>query len=246
MSLDIDIDDMETDYRPFATSTALSILVHAAVFLSLILVMEHSSSIGGDAARDLKLELVGDGIDQTDVAQPPPNPVVANDDTNILQENTGDTIASQKDSPQVLEVNEAETVVSAVEEPLTPSERLAETEQLEAASSVSHAETVQSPDASPAKASDDQLIELLHSRISDKKQYPYFAKRQRREGVATVSFVLHPNGDVEDARLVNSSHSEMLDKAALTAVEKIQPFEAAQDYLETAETFNIDVVFELL
>ena len=248
MSLDIEIDDIETDYRPFATSTALSILVHGAVLLSLILMLEHSSSIGGDAARDLKLELVGDGSDQTDVVQPPPNQDVANDDTNILQKNTRDMIATQMDFPQVLEANEAESEVAAVEEPLTPSERLAETEQLESASSVSQAKTVQSLDASStrAQAVDDQLIELLHSRISDKKQYPYFAKRQRREGVATVSFVLHPNGDVEDARLVKSSHSDMLDRAAITAVEKIQPFEAAREYLETAETFNIDVVFELL
>ena len=239
---------IQSSNRIFAASTALSTLVHGAVFLLLILIMEHSARIGGDAAREINLELVGSGIDQTDVAQQPSNPDMVIDDTNIPEENTSDTIATQKDSPQVLEADKAETLVSAVEEPLSPSEPIAETEQLVAASSASRVETAQALDASSSQAlaSDDHLIELLHSRISDKKHYPYFAKRQRRQGVATVSFVLHPNGDIEDARLVNSSRTELLDRAALTAVENIEPFEAAQDYLEAAETFNIDVVFELL
>ena len=234
---------IEASNRAFARSTALSTLVHGAVFLLLIMVIEHSSSLGSDAANEIELELVGSGVEQTDVTQQESNP-----DTAVQEANFNDTLLAKKDSPQPQKENKFEAIVAAVEESLIPSESPAETEHAETSSSVSKAEAVQSLEASSvqAKAVDNELIELLHSRISDKKLYPYFAKRQRREGVATVSFVLHPNGDIEDARLVNSSRTDMLDRAALTAVEKIEPFEAAQDYLETAKTFNIDVVFELL
>ena len=234
---------IEASNRAFARSTALSTLVHGAVFLLLIMVIEHSSSLGSDAANEIELELVGSGVEQTDVTQQESNP-----DTAVQEANFNDTLLAKKDTPQPQKENKVEAVVAAVEESLIPSEVTAETGHVDAVSSVSQMEAAQmlEASASQAKAVDNELVELLHSRNSDKKQYPYFAKRQRREGVATVSFVLYPNGDIEDARLVNSSRTDMLDRAALTAVEKIEPFEAAQDYLETAETFNIDVVFELL
>ena len=90
------------------------------------------------------------------------------------------------------------------------------------------------------------ILELLHSRIADNKKYPYLAKRQRREGVTTVAFVLHPSGMIEDMHLINSSQTTALDRAALFAVKGIEPFIPAQNYLKQAETFKVDVVFKLL
>ena len=105
------------------------------------------------------------------------------------------------------------------------------------------ATVVQSTAASQQQHS---ILELLHSRIADNKKYPYLAKRQRREGVTTVAFVLQPNGMIEDMHLINSSQTTALDRAALFAVKGIEPFIPAQDYLKQAETFKVDVVFKLL
>ena len=90
------------------------------------------------------------------------------------------------------------------------------------------------------------IIELLHTKISEHKQYPYMAKRQRREGVARVEFVLHPDGSIDDARLVHSSRTLVLDKAALEAVQDIEPFIPAKDYLHQPEAFQVDVVFNMI
>ena len=232
---------MDISNRPFVTSTALSTLIHGAVFMSLILVMEQSNSFGENTAKEIMLELIGSDVELAQSLQQESNP------EQVLNEPVDEeNISARVPSMQ----NKAAEAVPVVEDRLLTSEHsdvvVADTDR---AAAVEVVTAVQHPAAIPpvnVQVVDDQLIELLHSRISDKKQYPYFAKRQRREGVATVSFVLHPNGDIEDARLVNSSRTELLDRAALTAVKKIEPFEAAQDYLETAETFNIDVVFELL
>lgn len=97
-----------------------------------------------------------------------------------------------------------------------------------------------------ASQQQNSILELLHSRIADNKKYPYLAKRQRRQGVTTVAFVLHPSGVIEDMHLINSSQTNALDRAALTAVKGIAPFIPAQDYLKQAETFKVDVVFKLL
>ena len=90
------------------------------------------------------------------------------------------------------------------------------------------------------------IIELLHSSISEHKQYPYLARRQQREGVATVEFVLHPDGAILNPRLVQSSRTRALDRAALDAVKRIEPFEPARDYLDQPEAYRVDVVFNVL
>lgn len=90
------------------------------------------------------------------------------------------------------------------------------------------------------------IVDLLHTRISEHKQYPYMARRQRREGVARVGFVLHPDGSINETRLVHSSRTRTLDKAALEAVQRIEPFEAAKDYLDQPEAFQVDVVFNVM
>ena len=97
-----------------------------------------------------------------------------------------------------------------------------------------------------ATGQNSSIIELLHSKISEHKQYPYLARRQRREGVATVGFVLHPDGTVANPRLIQSSRTSSLDKAALDAVRRIQPFEPARAFIEQPEAYRVDVVFNVL
>jgi TonB family protein len=58
--------------------------------------------------------------------------------------------------------------------------------------------------------------------------------------------VLHPDGRIENAHLVASSHARTLDRAALSAVQQIEPFIAAKEYLERSETFQVDIEFDLL
>jgi len=107
----------------------------------------------------------------------------------------------------------------------------------------SYSSVLRSTDASHNRHS---ILELLHSRISDNKKYPYLAKRQRREGIATVTFVLHPDGTIENTHLINSSQTGSLDRAALSAVKGIEPFTVAKEYLDQSEEFRIDVIFDLL
>ena len=97
-----------------------------------------------------------------------------------------------------------------------------------------------------AAMNNNHIIELLHTKISEHKQYPYLAKRQRREGTARVEFMLYPDGSIDAARLLRSSKTRSLDKAALNAVESIAPFSYAKDYLDRPETFQVDVVFNVM
>ena len=71
-------------------------------------------------------------------------------------------------------------------------------------------------------------------------------RRERSEGVARIVFVLLPDGSIDDTRLVHSSRTRSLDKAAMKAVKSIEPFGRAKDYLDQPEAFQVDVVFNVL
>ena len=89
------------------------------------------------------------------------------------------------------------------------------------------------------------LLALLHEEITRNRQYPTIAKRQQREGTATVGFALHPNGAIEDLSVVSSSGFGGLDRAALLAVQEVAPFAPAGKYLNRAERFKVSIVFTL-
>ena len=72
------------------------------------------------------------------------------------------------------------------------------------------------------------------------------SRRHSRQGVATVAFVLHPDGRIENTHMISSSQVVSLDRAAVTAVNSIQPFVVAKDYLQEANEFHVDVVFDVL
>ena len=91
----------------------------------------------------------------------------------------------------------------------------------------------------------NQFLQLVYQEISRHKLYPYMAKRQRREGLVKLNFVLHPDGQVTDVIIVQSSKFSVLDRAAQKAVEDISPFLLAADYLNYQQAFNVDVDFRL-
>jgi len=91
----------------------------------------------------------------------------------------------------------------------------------------------------------DLILGLLHDEISENKKYPFLAIRQRREGLVTVNFVLHPDGHISDVSVVRSSRNDLLDSAAKLAVEKVSPFMMAENYLHQSELFNVDIEFRL-
>ena len=89
------------------------------------------------------------------------------------------------------------------------------------------------------------LIALLHDEIARHKRYPALAKRQHREGTATVSFALYPDGAIEEINVISSSGFGRLDKAALFAVSEAAPFLAAQSFIDQARHFKVNIVFSL-
>jgi len=220
---------MNTLDRPIAVTTGLSLVLHAAL-IAVVLPMQEVMQAKGTG---INIELVS-------------STTVSNQRET---EQAARKAVASKPQTRTDEAHQAKKIVAKKKQHSDPLvETLAQPSAAESTSESMDDDTGKNVLARSTNAAmnDISIIELLHTRISERKQYPYMARRQGREGVARVGFVLHPDGTINDTRLVHSSRTRTLDRAALEAVKGIEPFEPAKDYLYQPEVFQVDVVFNML
>lgn len=109
-------------------------------------------------------------------------------------------------------------------------------------------ETLANPIATNSISQGEQaqtLVALLHDAIQKEQQYPPSAQQMERQGRVTVAFTLLMDGNIEDLRIMSSSGTTSLDRAALAAVNQAAPFSRLTKFIQNAKEYQIDVVFEL-
>ena len=239
---------MDTTAKPIVATTSLSFLLHGVVFAAVLLVYEQVTPRDEGVGSGVEIQLISSVLvsEQLEVDVPRKQEVTADAPAESLihdaQKKFAENILTSLSSIRAIanaEPEEQEHIDKSRDELQYDIEQV----QMDAYDNESVASVAQSTNASQQQHA---ILELLHRRISDNKVYPYLARRQRREGVATVAFVLHPDGKIENTHLVTSSRAAVLDRAALSAVKHIEPFVVAQDYLQHAEEFQVDIEFDLL
>jgi TonB family protein len=241
---------MNTITAPIATTTSLSVLLHAAVIAVILVVFEQNTTTG----RGVDVLLVS----STRVSNQHQTELARNDNRaeKTDMQPLENTLAGELRDNPVPRAAQRDSLISPDSNKLISSTAF-NNEHAQQIKNVGYVEqkklmtyavrsTAQLARSTNARQQQHSLLELLHNTISNNKEYPYLARRQRREGIATVGFELHPDGSIKNTHLVASSNTGVLDRAALSAVKRIEPFAPARDYLEQAKEFSIDVVFKLL
>ena len=215
---------------PVFASTVFSVGLHLALLLALLQLPAISLPTGNSLRIELMRSLAApgqiDAVITEQAVQPPQVPV-------------GEQMQALDDSLKTRHVAN-DPAQSRVQAQPRPAQRQAATSGGDRTDGADTQTAVIDAETQTAA-----MLELLHDAISDHKRYPYLARRQRREGTAQVEFVLHPDGRIDNTALLESSRSQVLDRAALSAVADIAPFKPAEQYLSQAQTFRIDVVFRL-
>jgi len=235
---------------PIAATTSLSILLHGAVVAAL-LVLHSQTNLNEAVGKSIEIELVSSVVvadqHETDMSR---KQLIDQSHQEVAQEKVSDAASvndyERRETSKVVSALDSENrvvITELVDRKIAELKPEMTYQQQRVSENDGNVSIVQSTAASQQRHS---ILELLHSSISNNKKYPYMAKRQGREGVTRVAFVLYPDGTVENTRLINSSHTVTLDRAALSAVKGIEPFSVAQDYLDHPEEFRVDVVFDLL
>jgi TonB family protein len=98
------------------------------------------------------------------------------------------------------------------------------------------------PDITPSPPSlqegDPVLLQIMR-RIEAAKRYPKTARRMGIEGKTVIRFKLKPGGQVEAVEIVESSGSEILDKASLETVREAAPLPYKEGWLKVGIVFKI-------
>ncbi|MBI5967504.1 MAG: energy transducer TonB [Deltaproteobacteria bacterium] len=85
---------------------------------------------------------------------------------------------------------------------------------------------------------DPILLEIIR-KIESAKRYPKIARKMGIEGTAVVRFKLQPKGQIETVEIVESSGSEILDKASIETVRDAAPFPYKEGWLKVGIVFKI-------
>lgn len=233
---------MDATNKPITATTTLSVMLHCIAIAAAALVYEQVAVTGSG----IEIQLISSTqvADQVETEAPrKSSSAAADNDTETSEPANSSSMAESVKQNDSQSVKSTEAIVSSASVKNDPAIARVEQSSSSQQDGNSTAQVARSTNALHQKHS---MIELLHARISEAKEYPYIARRQRREGVATVGFVLHPDGSIENTHLVASSRASSLDRAALSAVHRIEPFKPAITYLDRPEAFKVDVVFDLL
>lgn len=89
-------------------------------------------------------------------------------------------------------------------------------------------------------------LETIRNTILRYKQYPPLARSRQLEGRVTMQFVIKLDGTLKDIKVISPSHHEILDAAALQALQNAAPFSPPpQRFFKSGVPVQITIVFEL-
>lgn len=87
------------------------------------------------------------------------------------------------------------------------------------------------------------LIIILGKAITAKLRYPKSAIDLNIGGISVIGFMLYPDGQVSDVRLLKSSRADVLDEAALFAASHISPVSNVGPYVKEPMPIVFGIVF---
>ena len=87
-----------------------------------------------------------------------------------------------------------------------------------------------------------QLLRQANSQV----QYPQRAMRRRQQGTVRVSLALTPSGELVSSVVSESSDIQLLDRAALAAAQRAQPYPALPDILAADGPLEFDIPFKFV
>ena len=89
-------------------------------------------------------------------------------------------------------------------------------------------------------------FEMVRLRIERYKKYPLPARTRQIEGRTTVRFMITPDGEVLNLKVMRRSRSSILDRAAINAIKKSAPFPRPPSHLFKGPIpLELTIVFEL-
>ncbi|WP_375289671.1 energy transducer TonB [Qipengyuania sp.] len=128
----------------------------------------------------------------------------------------------------------------------TPSVPSAPSQQALAPSTAADGTADAKGDDPEAKREEANYYSLLSAHLNRKKRYPREAKKAREQGIVTVRFTVHSNGQISDASIRKSSGHELLDQATLDLMGRVAPLPKFPESMTRASvTISLPIDYSL-
>ena len=91
-----------------------------------------------------------------------------------------------------------------------------------------------------------EFLELIRNKIENAKMYPHWAREAGYEGITKIRFAILSDGQLGEVSIVDSSGYDILDNAAIAAIEKAAPFPPLPNSLnQDILRIELPIVFRL-
>jgi TonB family protein len=91
-----------------------------------------------------------------------------------------------------------------------------------------------------------EFLELIRQKIENAKMYPHWAREAGYEGIAKIRFAILSDGKLGEVSIIDSSGYDILDNAAIAAIEKAAPFPPLPESLNRdILRIELPIVFKL-
>lgn len=222
----------KSDSTPWAIGAAAALALHAGV-LGVVLGFAGESDTEGlipDPVMIVELAPIAAAAPAPAVPQPTPNPTPQPEE---LPE-----FLAPKITPPIVEAPLPKEVVSAprpqpIAQPvarrvqprrIAPTAPPAPPRTVRANAPVTGTGTSIAPGNDPkAKEREMDYYSLVSAHLNRKKRYPKKAKKARQQGIVTVRFTIHRDGNVTGISVKRSSGEAILDQATLDLMRRVSP-----------------------
>lgn len=207
----------------------LSLAVHAVV-LGVWLALPHNHfGVAGGSVMNVTIHAILARPDSSTKDQPPP------------MQPEKKALASPRPSPQKRQSGREEVT------PPPPSvEPQHDTQQAVSTPSASKTQTVRPEnDGQHQEQQRQQVLGQIRLALAKHFHYPMQARRLGWQGTVLLGFHLNSNGRIEAIRIRHSSGHTVLDRAAISALEKVKQIQGDQQRLILAQDLTLPVIYHI-
>ena len=98
----------------------------------------------------------------------------------------------------------------------------------------------------PSKEAMLRYQDMVKQKIEAVRRYPLWAEKRGIKGRARIIFMINTDGNCRKVELVRSSNSPLLDREAITAVKRANPFPPLPDGIDLPYVqMDVEIVFRL-
>jgi TonB family protein len=207
------------------------VLLSCAIHLPLLLSAQTPSQVGDGLTTTMQVRLdsnqrdSGRSIRDTQEERAKPSavaPELAKDHTVVTRSSNDSTAVSANVPAQDSDQNSNQIQTTATEQPKPlPMDKIGR--HIEALTEVI---TMVNPAPATTRTEERKVLtQRLQQALSHHFNYPLTARRKGWQGEVTLTFTLRADGEIMDIRISKSSGHEMLDRAAIASLIKVNPLD---------------------